>query len=548
MKNKMMVLALLSSLGVQAQDTYLNERLTNNSGELTGSARYVGMGGAMGALGADISTISWNPAGIGLFRKSDLSLTFGGQWNNSRIDEERRGRGTLDQLGFVYSMPVYSSTVSYFNVAFNYQKKINFYNNFYADNAHLRGLSQMDQLAELVSEGYDTKNNLAGLAKEKGYFENVTIPNPANPESPISYVQNLFGGERNFYTHHSEGSLQGYDLNFSTNFSDRAYLGLTLSADNLNYSAWTDYYEQSGYNKPVQDAANNPVMENGQPKYEYKKGDYSIYNDYKITGYGLGVKLGAIVRPFEENSFRLGLTVETPTWYRLKSSVLYDITNQVPESYSRSDQLESYLEYILRTPWKLRASMGSTIGNYLAWGLDYEWANYAATHMGYPKYDEWEGSYSSFGNTSDKAMNNQTKEMLKAVHTLRSGVEIRPTSRLAFRLGYNLNASAYENRVSFDQLKLNSAAMDYCTNTSYMRLGNVNTLTLGMGYRWKHFYADLAYKVRNQQAEFYAFDTHFTSPDSQFSADNPDLINQKLDPTSVDLTRQSITCTLGVRF
>jgi len=35
--------------------------------ELNGTARFVGMGGAMGALGADISTIGTNPAGIGLF-------------------------------------------------------------------------------------------------------------------------------------------------------------------------------------------------------------------------------------------------------------------------------------------------------------------------------------------------------------------------------------------------------------------------------------------------------------------------------------------------
>ena len=35
------------------------------------------MGGAMEALGADISTISSNPAGIGLFRKSTFSGSFG---------------------------------------------------------------------------------------------------------------------------------------------------------------------------------------------------------------------------------------------------------------------------------------------------------------------------------------------------------------------------------------------------------------------------------------------------------------------------------------
>lgn len=48
-----------------AQETYENAKLMK--GDLNGTARYVGMGGAMEALGADISTISTNPAGIGLF-------------------------------------------------------------------------------------------------------------------------------------------------------------------------------------------------------------------------------------------------------------------------------------------------------------------------------------------------------------------------------------------------------------------------------------------------------------------------------------------------
>lgn len=65
----------LMSVPALAQETYQNTKMAENS--LTGTARYVGMGGAMEALGADISTMSSNPAGIGLFRKSQVSMTFG---------------------------------------------------------------------------------------------------------------------------------------------------------------------------------------------------------------------------------------------------------------------------------------------------------------------------------------------------------------------------------------------------------------------------------------------------------------------------------------
>ena len=66
-------LAMAVILPVAAQDTYESARLLGS--DLNGTARYVGMGGAMDALGADLSTISTNPAGIGLFRHSHASIS-----------------------------------------------------------------------------------------------------------------------------------------------------------------------------------------------------------------------------------------------------------------------------------------------------------------------------------------------------------------------------------------------------------------------------------------------------------------------------------------
>ena len=71
---------------VVAQETYENAKLTGS--ELNGTARYVGMGGAMEALGADISTIATNPAGLGLFRHSTISASGGmvSQYNGNSFD------------------------------------------------------------------------------------------------------------------------------------------------------------------------------------------------------------------------------------------------------------------------------------------------------------------------------------------------------------------------------------------------------------------------------------------------------------------------------
>lgn len=504
---------------LHAQDTYINEHITNNSSDVIGTARYVGMGGALGALGADISVISWNPAGIGLYRKNDIALTFGGLWGKSYIDEENRGKGTFDQAGFVYNIRTGSESCPYINFAFNYQKKLNFHQNFYANNNDTWEMSQMDQLAELADwdEGWQT--NLTGLALDNGFFMQQT--NAAGEQ----YYINKYGSTlSNIYKHHSSGGLHSFDFNISTNISDRAFLGLTVGVDNMRYRSWDLYGEDDL---------------SGKAKYD-------VNRDIQINGTGVNVKFGAIIRPIADSPFRFGFAVETPTWYRLKNSTLFDIRHGENYGGGLTSQWESYLKFNLRSPWKVRASIGSTIGSSFAWDVDYEFGAYAGSKMGYPETVYADGSTS--GNMKDKAMNQFTKDILRGTHTLRVGFEANATKHLAFRLGYNLSTSAYKKNIGFDQYNINSAAMDYATSTCYMRPGTTNILTLGAGYRLKNFYIDLAYKLRNQSADFYAFDDSFTSEGTQFSIDNPMMQGYRLDPVDVNLTRHAITCSLGFKF
>ncbi len=115
-------------------------------------------------------------------------------------------------------------------------------------------------------------------------------------------------------------------------------------------------------------------------------------------------------------------------------------------------------------------------------------------------------------------------------------------------MGYNYTTPSYKDHVTFDQYFLNSAAMDYATATSYMRTGSTNIMTLGVGYNYKSFYVDLAYKVRNQNADFYAFDTSFTATGSPFAEAEPNLENATIRPVDVNLTRQTVVCSLGFKF
>lgn len=523
MRYYMMVALLAATSIAQAQDTYLTDRLTATD-DIDGTARFVGMGGALGALGADISAISSNPAAIGLYRKSDIALTFGAYipqktngWSSShdRANFEKLARASFDQMGFVWSMKVNDESLNYLNIAFNYQKKANYNMGFYADNLNLNGLSQMDLLSELATEGYDTDYNLTGMA----------IDNEFLSKDDKGYY-NPYRGQEAYYTRHQRGAMQAYDLNFSFNIRNRVYVGATLGMENGNYYSWSSYSELS------QDA-------NGQ------LGDYTLYNDRKVDARGINAKFGMIVRPAENCPFRIGLTLETPTWYRMKQSTLYDLTDDV--LHQRTKPLESYIEYTARTPWRGRLSLGSTVENFLAWGIEYEFANMAKTRMGYPSYDN-DGYHNFFANTKDHSMNQLTERVMRGQHTLRVGLEAKPVDAVAIRVGYNFVSNRYKKNPTLDQYNLDSKSMNYYTSTDYMTLGAANIFTFGLGFKHKKFYADLAYKYKMQDGKFYAFDTSFAAPGSQFATDNSALAGATIQPTNLELNRHQLMLTLGFKL
>ena len=145
-----MLLALLA-VPVAAQETYENAKLATE--DLNGTARYVGMGGAMEALGADISTISTNPAGIGLFRRSSASASVGfiNQEGAKSFGGGHTTNVSFDQVGFVWTNQI--SSTDFVNFAFNYHKSRNF-NQILSAADRLNRASQNKLTANKFAEGY----------------------------------------------------------------------------------------------------------------------------------------------------------------------------------------------------------------------------------------------------------------------------------------------------------------------------------------------------------------------------------------------------------
>ena len=124
-------ISLLAFTATNAQTQY--DAADFATGDLNGTARYVGMGGALDALGGDVSVMSSNPAGTAIYKKTDMAITgsvlFSGQKGQLGHDQSR---ASFDQAGIVFTMPQGSNNgkgLQYINFGVNYQKKKNNFSN-----------------------------------------------------------------------------------------------------------------------------------------------------------------------------------------------------------------------------------------------------------------------------------------------------------------------------------------------------------------------------------------------------------------------------------
>lgn len=528
--------ALIVCGSASAQDIYKAEALTGS--DLSGTARYVGMGGAMNVLGADLSTMGVNPAATGLFRRSQAALTGGvtAQEGAATMYDVSKARGTFDQGGFVYSAKIGGESVRYLNFGFNYQKRRNF-KNYAAASALLSGnLSQtweLRQMAGALDLANDGDREYTMPVAAAGYDAQL-IEAATDANNKITGYRDL-NGQSYDYRRVQWGGVQEYDFNLSVNGNDRYYAGLTVGFYNVNMHSGVLYAENFGY------SAGN--------------GAYSMAQEESLTGAGVDVKLGFIFRPIENNPLRIGLAVSSPTWYDLTSNsdVAFrstlpfkgeDVTKYHPyssgdDTYTASHFYAGDYDYRLRTPWKVNVGVATTVDKYLALDAEYEFCRYPGCSFGYPSgdggyyYDEWHSS-----TQKDKYLNDEVSARLKPVHTFRVGAELYLAPGLKARVGYNYVSSPFKDNANLN-LFTSSPSYYARTNTDYINLSGTHRVTVGLGYSGKHLFFDAAYQYQTQKGTAYAFN---------YLEDSDQLITNRLAGQGVDFNRHNAVFTLGYKF
>lgn len=502
------VLASVVSLSASAQETYQDTKLVDN--DLNGTARYVGMGGAMEALGADISTISTNPAGLGFFSKTQISLTGGAVWQNgvqsSVVSGGRTSNASFDQIGIVAPLTVAGKP--YLTLGFNYHKSRNFDQILAASGA----LSMASQ-NKLSAIKYDKVGDWGWNAVDANYQQLLE----KTGDDGNKYMDYYNGQSYNF-GQYQKGYIGEYDFSISGAIGNSFYLGATVGLHDVNYRS------NSNYSELLEQSTSSAATER-----------------LKIDGTGVDVKLGAIFLPVDGSPFRIGLYINSPVFYDLKMSgeSVCGLSNASGTGNYRNNSSYDFKVY---TPWKFGVSLGHTVGTYLALGATYEYSDYSTIDnrtIDGTYYDPWDGtSYDS--SSSDDVMNSHTESTLKGVHTLKLGAEYKPLPTLAIRLGYNWISSVFE-KDGFRNGALESPGVGYATSTDYTNWKATNRFTLGVGFQASsNVNLDIAYQYSHTNGDFYPFMSYYDSSSSANSC----VVNA----AKVTNNRNQIMATLSYRF
>lgn len=505
---------------------------------LNGSARFMSMAGAFGALGGDLSVVNQNPGGIGVYRSSDIGMSFNVDMQSTQAESLMDKYGSLSQTkvrfsqaGYIGSYNLGSESLQNINWGFTYNRTASF-NRRYAGGISSLGTSltnyiaaisagcDIDKLAETESYNpYNDMNNnspwLSILAYNSFLINPVT--NQGGPSQTIDTYYGLYGngttGRGEFETLES-GGIDEYTFSIGGNVYNLLYWGLSAGITDINYNAET-YYGESLQNAHLQDKDFNPVRGSA---------NWGLVNSLRTSGSGYNLKLGLILKPI--NELRLGFAFHTPTYYSLKDEVYtvssYEYSTGISGSQEVNPPYGGASWYKIKTPWRFIASAATVLGGRGILSVDYEYVGYNTMEMS-------SESGLLYADTKD-----QINQYFKASSIIRIGGEFRVTPQFSVRAGYSYQSSPVRDELFKDQVNIVTAS----TTPAYTLDKETQYITAGLGYKFGSFYADMAYIHKNHKSEYHAFTPIVM--DGQIVEPSPKA-------TITDNNNQ-LTFTLGFRF
>jgi hypothetical protein len=456
-----------------------------------GTARSMAMGGAFGALGADFSTLSSNPAGIGLYKKSEFTFTpslyFGktiSEYNGFKVDDSKTNFN-VSNVGMVFSTEPHTNKNSVIkNIQFGIGlNRINNFNNRMLIQGTNNENSIVDTYVDYANgvNYQDIENDPYGdyaFDLNLAWYDYLidTIPGTAD-----QYLGAVTSGSSKLQRKeiNSWGSMNEFIMAFGANINDRLYLGGSFAFPYIRY------FEESLYTEE-----DNKNLMNDFHKM-------NLYQDLQTRGTGFNMKFGIIVRATDW--VRIGGAIHSPTWFNSLSDYWYtNLTSEFDNNdYFSNRSPDGNYDYDLETPWRAMGNIAFIIAKVALISADYEYIDYSKAEL--KGYDY--GFYYE---------NDAIRNKYQQSQNIRVGGEYK-IGQLALRAGYAWYGSPFKSGINE---------------------GMKNYYTGGIGFRDENFFIDLAYVYSSSKEAYYLYGSE----------------NVSVNPVKNKYITNNVLMTIGLRY
>lgn len=479
----------------QITPSYTYNALLMSSQYYDGTARSMGMGNAMTALGGDLGALSYNPAASGVYYYTEFTLTpslYSSLSHNSFLGNNSsaaRSRFAISNIGLTSSFETGRTRgLLNFNLAITANQTNNFAfrssgSGIQSSSSYLgylaAGMPAINGNQMTMQNEYDDRPFYRDaswsqvLAWNTGLLDTLA----GNPTNYIGATENIDGSGRFYvpgdlvqgYYREKTGYVQDIVLNASGNVDNIFFFGISVTLQSIWMSDYT----------AITESAANPLdfrVANGGTGFT----DFT--REYQLTTSGIGVDISAgfLVRPVA--GLTVGGSISTPNWMFLNETWTESM-NGYTDIYGGAS-LQSPIgsnAYRITAPFKWNLGIGYTLGSFMAIGVDYERTDYSGIRMASSNGDRSLFQYE----------NEYMQSCFQAVNNVRAGIEAWPHKQFAVRLGYNYYSSSEK----------------YFDNTRHYA-------SAGLGFRSTGgFFLDLAYQQQcnfnnNSFALYDSYDNH----------------------------------------
>lgn len=451
-----------------------------------GSARFSAMGGAMGALGADFGALSTNPASIGLYRRSEISLTpnlyfdntsnkfYGSSLNDNKLNFNFSTMGAVftsvntaleDQLkGKKLSTRERKKIKGWMTSSFalGVNRLASFHQNYV-----IQGTNSQSSIANAFaanSQGL-TPDQLNPFAEGLAYNTYLT-DTAGSLNQYVSYVP--YGGTLQRMQVESKGSISEILFSYGANYNHKWYFGGTIGVPRLRYTT------QSIYSESNQSDTLSAVEGFTFDSLRFEQNNV-------VKGSGINLKLGFIYRV--NDMWRFGLAFHTPSFLRItqnfESSMRTKFTfNNAPAGFGLLQSPLGQFTFNQVTPLRAIASVAVVFEKRGLLSVEYELVPYGMNKL--------------TSNTYDFITENQAiKAKYATASNIRVGGEMRVSDRVAARAGFAYLGNPFKS--------------EYAARTGFNG-------SIGLGYRKDGFFADFTYVYGYRKQDYYIYNSDLTAP------------------------------------